>query len=162
MIATDGRVLPDASVVAQKLDVEIRLIPAISSPIGSGEVRPRDETDGPTFDLIWSVHVAALEGGTIYRANGNSNEILAVDSGGLVRRTSKGNKQRIGIEIFRWTIDRLLLGETVLQEDINAHYIGRASAGVVLVLSSLPLFETVSVGGKQALRMRQPSRPAAR
>lgn len=56
--------------------------------------------------------------------------------------------QRIDIDTFRWTVERLLTGETVLRADINAHCIGRASSGVVLILASVPLFELTTERGK--------------
>ena len=37
------------------------------------------------------------------------------------------------------------------RDEINQRYIKRA--GVVLILASLPMFETAKVGGKLALRM---------
>ncbi|MGI8686001.1 MAG: restriction endonuclease [Acidimicrobiales bacterium] len=114
MIATDARVLPDAVVAAQKLDVEIRSIPATWPPTGLEGGARQDRADVLSFGVIWSKQVAALVGRELHRADGTSNMILAVDAGGLVRRTSNGRKQHIGVEIFRWTIERLLLGETVL------------------------------------------------
>jgi len=101
----------------------------------------RAAEEPPTFGLIWSQHVEPLTGQTLHRGNGRSNTILAVDGGGLVRRTSNGQKQRIDIEVFRWTIERLLCGETVLRTEINAQCIGRVSSGVILILSSPPMFE---------------------
>jgi hypothetical protein len=82
-----------------------------------------------------------------------------VTPGGLVRRTSGGALQRIEIEIFRWVIERLLRGDTVLRDEINAQYAGRASSGIVLVLASLPMFESVKVGGKRGLRLHGEARP---
>jgi hypothetical protein len=46
-----------------------------------------------------------------------------------------------------------LEGETVLREDINAHCIGRASSGVMLILGSIPLFEPTTEMGKPGLRL---------
>jgi hypothetical protein len=85
------------------------------------------------------------------------NEILQVDEGGLTRRTSTGARQRIDIEIFRWTIERLLSGDTVLREEINQHYQRRASSGVLAVLCALPLFEPVTLGRSKGVRMRRPA-----
>jgi restriction system protein len=145
MIATDGRVLEDATLVAAKLHVEIRVLLASAAAIeGAG---------GSPFARVWS-DVEALVGRTLERGNGRSNEILAVDAGGVIRRTSNGKTQRIDIEIFRWTIDQLLCGETVLREDINAQSIAGVSSGVMLILASLPMFEIVAEGRKQSLRIR--------
>lgn len=154
MIATNGRVLADAAAVAAKLNVEIRDVPASIPPANGSPERSRADEETPNFGLIWSQHVHALTGQTLHRGNGRSNTILSVDGGGLVRRTSNGQKQRIDIEVFRWTIERLLSGERVLREEINAQCIGRVSSGVVLILSSLPMFELTNQAGKQGLTMR--------
>jgi Restriction endonuclease len=157
MIVTDGRVLKDAERVAAKLDVEIRAIPA-TAPANDDAAGPYEGTgDRQSFGRIWSEDVTALAGRTLHRANGRSNHILAVDTAGVVRRTSNGKTQRIDIEVFRWAIDRLLSGEAILREDINAHCLGRASSGVMLILSELPMFEPITQGRKQGLRMRPPS-----
>jgi restriction system protein len=49
-----------------------------------------------------------LEGKTIKRINGTTNRILTVDWSGIERITSNGRKQKIGIEIFKKTINYLL------------------------------------------------------
>jgi hypothetical protein len=157
VIATNGRVLPDAEAVAEKLGIEIRIIggsaPASSTKRSSVTAPATDGT--ATFGAIWRDHVVPLAGTMLTRANGTANEILRVDDGGLERRSSNGRTQRIEIEIFRWAIERLLRGETVTRDEINAEYPGRASSGIVLVLSQVPLFEVIAVGRKQALRKRR-------
>lgn len=154
MLVTDGRVLDDARRVGRKLDIELRHMP-IPGPDAFSD-RPVDATSGAgwTFDAIWEEHVVALVGRSLTRPNGDTNEILSVDWGGLKRRTSNGKTQRIDIEIFRWVIDRLLSGETVLRDEINDQCINRSSSGIVLIVGSLPMFETVKVGRKSGLRLR--------
>jgi restriction system protein len=161
MIATDGRVLGEASRVADKLGVEIRTVPSVTALRQSRESAEPGTAAAHTFGRVWADYVEPLAGRTLRRSDGRSNSILAVDSGGILRRTSNGKEQRIPIETFRWTIERLLRGETVLREDINAQAIGRVSSGVMLVLGSVALFETTRVGGKQGLRMRTSPRAPA-
>ena len=74
------------------------------------------------------------------------------------RRTSTGTVQHIKIEIFEWTINRLVRGETVSRDEVNQQYPERASSGVMAVLGSIPLFEQVAVGEKRGLRIRNSSR----
>lgn len=148
MIATDTRIRPDAEEVASKLDVEVRHITPYWPPDLSRPSLPDD-----SFGEIWSEHVAALTGQILKRANGSTNEILAVDETGITRRTSNGKLQHIKADVFRWTIERLIAGETVLREDINDHGGGRASSGVLLILAALPQFELATLNGKQGLRV---------
>lgn len=151
MIATNGALLDDAEWIADKLGVQVRHVPATAH---AAEARAEW-----TFGRIWNEHACALVGRTLSRPDGTCNEIVRVDEAGLVRRTSGGALQRIEIEIFRWVIERLLRGDTVLRDEINAQYAGRASSGIVLVLASLPMFESVKVGGKRGLRLHGEARP---
>ena len=115
LIVTDGTLIPDASEVARKLRVEVRLLPAERVPGLAGSNLSR----GMDFDSIWTSHIVPLQGTTLRRSNGDTNEILRVDWGGIKRRTSNGKEQVIGIEIFRSVINRLLAGETVTRSEIN-------------------------------------------
>lgn len=134
MIATDGRVLDLAATVAMKLGIEIRRV-------SRGARRAQATPPFATFDTIWRDYVFPLAGRTLRRANGGTNTIVSVDWAKLSRITSSGGRQDIKIEIFERVIDRLLAGEVVTREWIDDAYAGRASSGVVLVLSQVPLFE---------------------
>jgi Restriction endonuclease len=155
MIATDGRVLDDARAVAQKLGVDIRIIAAAGGPAAAPAGSAAGHLAAPSFGEIWSTYVVPLAGTVLTRDNGVANEILAVDDAGVVRRTSTGARQQIEIEIFRWAIERLLRGDTITRDEINQHYTGRASSGITLILSSIPIFEMTKVGRRGAIRMRQ-------
>jgi len=82
-----------------------------------------------------------LEGNTIKRTNGTTNRILTVDWSGIERITSNGRKQKIGIEIFKKTINYLLKNGEVTRAYINEEYKGRASSGIILILSNTGIFE---------------------
>jgi hypothetical protein len=159
MIATDSQALASAVKVAAKLGVEIRNIPAVK-PLVADPTTASVSTDTPllsslSFGEIWAKYVAPLAGTTLSRDNGKTNEILTVDDAGLTRRTSTGRAQRIDIEIFRWTIEKLLHGETVSRDDINQHYAKRASSGITLILTAIPLFEATALGGQQGTRLKR-------
>jgi hypothetical protein len=158
MIVTDGHVLDDARQVADKLRVAIRVVSAIASLTAAPPVARDRQPDRHvlSFGEIWDTHFVPLAGRVLIRPNGTTNEILKVDHAGLVRRTSNGRTQTIKIEIFRWTVEKLLRGETVSRDEINQHYPGRASSGIALIVSSIPIFDTISVAGRQAMRLRAP------
>jgi restriction system protein len=147
MIATDADVLPDARRVAEKLGVQLMHVPT-----GDAGTTPTEPTE-LTFGRVWREQAEPLVDTTLTRPNGETNEILSVDGAGITRRTSNGRVQRIDIEIFRWAIERVLAG-VVTREQINERYTGRASSGIMLILSSMPLFEPVTLDGRRAVRRR--------
>ncbi len=149
MIATSGELLPEARATAAKLGVEVRMI-AAPSPV----TEPALAAELPlSFSAIWNGLIAPLAGRTVAGTGGKSNAIVAVDDGRLVRRISSGGKQSLPAELFRWTIERLLAGEVVTRKEINDHFVGRGSSGVVRILASLEPFEQITVEGLMALRL---------
>lgn len=140
VIATDGRVMSDAEAVAKKLSIEIL---RIDSRGASWSRRP-DESKKSDFDRLWELHIMPLAGRTLSRTNGDSNTILTVDWSGVERITSNGARQRIKIEIFRLAVQRVLAEGSISRDEISAHYPGRASSGIVLILAQIPDFEYAS------------------
>lgn len=136
VIATNGDVIDNALDVARKLKIEIIHVPAEHDAERPPEPQPED-----SFESIWERHVMPLEGKTLYRNTGGSNKIVKVDWSGVERVTSNGKKQKIKIEIFRWTVNHLLENGWITRTEINEEYKERASSGVVLILSNTPLFE---------------------
>lgn len=154
LLATDGAVAPDAQEVAAKLGVRILPIgPTVGSPPASGWARPTPGASGPpTFDVIWERFIIPLAGRTLTRDDGSSNTVQKVDWAGLTRTTSGGNRQFIPVEIFRYAIETVLARGSITRDDINQHYPGRASSGIVLVLAQVPPFEVT--GRPVVVRMR--------
>lgn len=137
-LVTDGRVMADAEQVASKLGIDILHLSAVPKP--SRRSRPTSQ-DGASFDDLWERYVMPLAGTMLVRSSGTSNTIVAVDWAGVERVTSNGRRQRIKIEIFRFAVQRVQLDGRVARAEINAMYPGRASSGVVLILSQIPDFE---------------------
>ena len=94
VIATDGAFLTDALTVAEKLKIEILYInnfqPTKPKP------SPKNNTD-ETFEQIWENYIVPLQGKTLTRNNGETNQILKADWSGVERLTSNGNKGKIKI-----------------------------------------------------------------
>lgn len=138
IVATDGRVMPDAMAVATKLGIDILNVPAQPIAMAVG----RDAAHTPSkFDQLWERYIMPLAGTTLTWADGTSNTIVAVTWAGLERVTSNGRRQLIKIEIFRLAVQRVLAEGAISRTEINAMYPGRASSGVVLILSQIPGFE---------------------
>lgn len=135
VLATNGRVLENANEVAEKLKIEIINIPAIRTK------KSKSNQKGGVFETIWEKHIMPLEGKTIIRDNNKSNKILKVDWAGVERLTSNGKKQKIEIEIFKRTINHLIKNGSITRKYINDEYPGRASSGIVLILSNTNKFE---------------------
>ena len=129
IIVTDGEIIQNAKDVADKLGVDILFIyPQSHVPKNNSQ-----------FDEIWENYVMPLEGKTITRNNGKINKILEVNWGGINRITSNGNQQKIDIEIFKKTINHILENGSITRQEINDEYSKRASSGIVLILSQLPM-----------------------
>lgn len=140
VIATNGRLQPDAADAARKLGVRVmdtRRSPRVTA---RSDRAPAARSDQPSFATVWERRVMPLAGQTLRREDGSTNRVVDVDWGGLTRVTSNGNRSHIPIEIFRWAIDRVLAGETVTRAEINEQFEGRASSGIVLVLAQIPEF----------------------
>ena len=95
------------------------------------------------FETIWTEHVTKLSGKTIPTFSGKKNTILSVSGDGITRITSQADEPKsIGIEPFRWAVDRLLKSGRVTRQEIHAEFSeSRCSSGVFAVLSQVPLFE---------------------
>jgi hypothetical protein len=135
VLATNGRVLENASEVAEKLKIEIINIPAIRTK------KTNTLQKGGVFESIWENYVMPLEGKTIIRDKNKSNKILKVDWSGVERLTSNGKKQKIKIEIFKKTVNHLIKNGSISRKYINDEYTGRASSGIVLILGNTSRFE---------------------
>lgn len=156
VLATDGIVLADAKEVADKLGIEILSIkpdrkdptPQIPSsersfdslkPTNSFNHSPQIPSSKLSFDSLWENYIMPLAGRTLTLSTG-TNRIVKVDWSGVERITSNGKKQKIKIEIFRYAINRLIKSGYISREEINQNYPGRASSGIVMILSQVPCF----------------------
>lgn len=139
IIATDGNLLLDAMQVAKKLGIEVLYMDSFSQPDQTSS-----KTGDETFDSIWEHYIIPLAGKTLTRSNGETNKILKVDWSGIERVSSNDNKGKIKIEIFKFTIKKLLREGFISRDEINQNYSGRASSGVVLILSQAPFFHKTS------------------
>jgi hypothetical protein len=136
VIATDGSFLADALEVAKKLKIEILYIES-SRPLPIKKL----STAGKTFEAIWEKHIIPLQGKTLIRENGETNQILKANWSEIERLTSNGNKGRIKIEIFKQAVNKLLQDGSITRDYINQNYVGRASSGIILILSQVPFFQ---------------------
>jgi hypothetical protein len=158
VIVTDGEVTEDARKVAAKLRIKILFVPAERvSPCDTASTNATPSTvevggDGPTFSEVWERYVMPLTGRTLVGPGGRTNTLLTVDWSGVRRRTSGERLQFIPIEVFRQAVGRLIERGQVTRKEINEDYVGRASSGVVLILSQVPFFEHLSSPSRLVLR----------
>ena len=156
VIATDSELLPDARQVAAKLGIQVLTVPADTSKFSAteansvrfgtalGEPNLDSTLSGDvslSFDRIWADHVMPLAGQLLTGKGERTNIIETVDWTGVWRTSSTGRRSRIDIEIFRLAINRLLRNGSITRDEINQNYAKRASSGVVLILSQVPMFE---------------------
>jgi restriction system protein len=136
VIATDGILLPDASEVAKKLRIEILYIDS-SIALTTKKIISNDST----FEGIWEKYIIPLQGKILTRNSGETNKIVKVNWSEVERITSTGKTGKIKIEIFRQAVNRLLQDGSITRDYINQNYVGRASSGVILILSQVPFFQ---------------------
>ncbi len=139
VIATDGTFLPDAITVAAKLKIEILYLNEFQTQIPQQQTQKSNKTY-KTFEQIWEDYIIPLQGKTLTRSNGETNKIVKADWSGIERLTSNGNNGKIKIEIFKKAVNKLLSDGSITRDYINQNYVGRASSGVVLILSQVPFF----------------------
>ncbi len=138
VIATNGVFLPDALTVAKKLKIEVLYLNHLK-PI---KVKHSSSNkDDKNFEDIWHHYIIPLQNKILKRNNGETNQILKADWSGIERLTSNGKKGKIKIEIFKQTINKLLKDGSITRDYINQNYVGRASSGIILVLSQVPFFK---------------------
>jgi Holliday junction resolvase len=158
VIVTDGMVAENAREVAAKLQVRLMSLlqeetSAPEKPALSEEVRAIDSPPSAlTFDAIWDRYVIPLAGRTLVGPDGRTNKLLTVDWSGVKRLTSSEGKQFIGIEVFRQAVTHILERGCVSRDEINQEYARRASSGVILILSQVPLFEHLTRPSRLVLR----------
>ena len=138
IIATDGTLLADAITVAEKLKIEILYLDEFQTSLPKTKA-VRSNNKDVTFEQIWENYIIPLQGETLTNKNG-TNKILKADWSGIERLTSNGNKGKIKIEIFKQAVNKLLIDGSITRDYINQNYVGRASSGVVLILSQVPFF----------------------
>jgi restriction system protein len=159
VIVTDGDVTQDAREVAEKLRIKILSFP-VERPLPPSDPRPPIVAPNsaescrtvPTFDEVWERYVMPLAGRTLVGPGGRTNTLLTVDWSGVKRLTSSERPQFIRIEVFRQAVGRLVERGCVTRDEINVDYAKRASSGVVLILSQVPLFEHLTGPSRLVLR----------
>ncbi len=146
VIATNGQTMKDAMEVASKLGINVLSLghlAACTPPTNKTQIK-KAKSKELTFEAIWERYVFPLEGKTLAKPNGKNNKIVRVDWSGIERLTSNNNRGKIKIEIFKLTVNRLLDKGFITRDEINQNYQGRASSGVVLILSQVPFFKKTS------------------
>lgn len=159
ILVTNGEIMPDAIEVANRLHIDLQKIncpdeinEAEKSVLCSSEpqkvqgVEPQKTTISSidkkhTFDSIWEKYIMPLKGKTLYNSQGGENVIIDVDWAKIKRKTSTGNVSKIDIEPFKDAIKVLLEKGEITRDYINQNYAGRASSGIVLILSQVPFFK---------------------
>ncbi len=141
VIATDGNFLPDALAVAKKLKIDILYLNDLQANIASVPVKKSNTKSDKTFERLWETYIIPLEGKTLVRNREKTNQILKVDWSGVERLSSNGKKGKIKIEIFRQAVNKLLAEGSITRDYINQNYVGRASSGIILILSQVPFFK---------------------
>ena len=145
VLATNGEVLDDAVLVANKLGIKflftgdplLQTTPQVSKVEQKKDIAQEIINNFPSFDEVWKMYVMSLKGKTLSNSRGN-NKIVDVDWSGIKRVTSTGRRGGIPIEAFRLAYNELLSKGMVTRDYINQQIDKRCSSGVTLILSQIP------------------------
>ena len=151
VLATDGEILDDAVMVADKLGIEIlftgnslqQVVPSVVKIEKSDDAVHEADGNYPSFDEVWKMYVMPLKGKILSNSRGD-NRIVDVDWAGITRVTSNGRMGKIPIEAFRLAYNVLLSKGMVTRDYINQQIDKRCSSGVVLILSQIPFISQES------------------
>jgi restriction system protein len=157
VMVTNGDVMHNAHEVATKLRIRIVFLPADCSTVPACVVTNDTSNESEAlarniFNEVWTKHVMPLAGKTLTGISGQTNTIISVNWSGVKRLTSGGQLQSIPIEVFRQAVGRILSDGSVTRDEINQEYSKRASSGVVLILSQVPLFLHLDCPSRLVLR----------
>lgn len=153
VLATNGDVLPDARLVADKLGITIMEV-AHGEKNSTFGVKSKQETKSPavsmqekgnfpSFDYVWENYIMPLKGKLI--SSGNlTNTINSVTWGGITRTTSKGSTGKIDIEGIKLAYNTLIKKGEITRNYINQQVDKRCSSGIVLILSQIPFIEVLN------------------
>ena len=149
VLATDGDLLDDAILVANKLGIEIlKTNPCDISDKGScigiktEKSLPVEINGYPAFDEVWEKYIIPLKGTTLCNSRGE-NKIIDVNWSGVKRKTSKGKEGKVNIEGFRYSYNELLRKKKVTRDEISQQIAERCSSFIVLILKQIPFIELV-------------------
>lgn len=142
VIATDGELLDDAVLVANKLGIEILYTGKYYSPQKYSVCRTDNskcynKNVYPSFGEMWQNHIMPLKGKTLYNSRGGNNKLIDINMSGVTRITSFWKKGNIKIEAFRLAYNEMLSKGFVTRDYIDQQVEGRCSSGVILILSQL-------------------------
>lgn len=150
VLATDGEIMPDAQLVADKLGITVLRVsaygncfavtPQCDSKNSLPESCQKESGKYPTFDEVWKNYIMPLTGKTISN-DGLSNKIKSVTWAGVVRETSTGNTGKIAIEGFKFVYEELKKEGEITRKYINEQVDKRCSSGIVLILSQVPFID---------------------
>lgn len=157
VLATDGELLDDAKIVAEKLNIEILQTRTNNTDTSmKGNLYKEEKTklfnSYPTFDEAWQKYIMPLKGSTLKNSRGN-NKIIDVNWGGIKRITSNDKEGKIDIEGFRLAYNKLIKEDKVTRSYINQQVNKRCSSGIVLILGQLPFVEIVN--NPKSLKLKQ-------
>lgn len=140
-IVTDSVLLKDAEKVAKKLNIEILYIKPDKK---FTKTSVHNDVENSDFHSDWEKYIKPLQGRTLYNLRNNPNKIVSVNLGGIERITENGKVSKIPIETFKEAYNYAKLHGEITRDYINQNYVGRASSGVILILSQIPKFKLLN------------------
>lgn len=145
VIVTLNILTPDASEVANKLNVEIWENDTLLKMLESSKKMDRilhaaiDGSNEDWYYSIWNNHVKRLEGEDCNHLGRVTHiTVTDVDDDGIAFVNSNGNRRTISIDIFRQVLIRLKREGCITRAAINDDYSGSTSSAICAILVKIP------------------------
>jgi hypothetical protein len=133
MLIYNGRIMPDALQVAEKLGIQLVYLDQHILDLLLPEVATEETTD--TFNTIWQ-EIRQLEGKTIINNRGTCYNILKVTDGDVTYTNQNDKRHRESADLFRRILARVQSYGSIQQSKLRGEFGTYASAFVTTVFSA--------------------------
>ena len=139
IIIYNGGVMPDALVVAEKLNVDMIFLDYVDMDAELNHDLLEDSQ--LSFPDIWDQYIRPMANTTIVDSRGFSASVGDVTDGYIVRINSKDGKENVKYDLFKWIINRIHHYGYAESIDLRNEFRTTHSSFVTLVFANIPIFK---------------------
>ena len=133
----NGGIMTDAILAAEKLHIELIELDyrSMEEPICTNVTFD----DAYSFETIWDVYIRPLANRKISDVRGFSASVGEVTDGYIERINSKGKKEKVKSDLYKWIIDRIHIFGFAESIDLRNEFRTIHSPFVTLVFANIPI-----------------------